>query len=162
MTRPRQRGFAYIAAIVLLLVVAGISVALLRLTSTQQGTVNQALLGAKASQAARAGVEWMVYRILNDGADGCPAAADLADFRTDSGFRVSVGCTVRPYKEGETVAGTPAAVVPFQKFIYEVDAVACNGAASACPDRNSISAPDYVERRRKLTICATGGNAPCY
>lgn len=54
--RP-QSGFAYIAAIVFLVVVAGIAVALLQLTNTQQTTVNQALLGARAGLAARAGIE---------------------------------------------------------------------------------------------------------
>jgi type II secretory pathway pseudopilin PulG len=39
-----QSGFAYIAAIVLLVVVAGMATALLRLTGTQQSTVNQARL----------------------------------------------------------------------------------------------------------------------
>lgn len=165
MPPARQRGFAYIAAVVLLLVVAGISVALLRLTSTQQSTVNQGLLAARANQAARAGVEWMIYRIANDGgATACPLPADLADFRADTGFRVRVTCATRlvgtvptGFNEGESAPGT--AIV---KHIYQVNAIACNGAAATCPDNASVSAPDYVERRRTATVCMTSTGTDCY
>lgn len=158
MRSARQRGFAYIAAIVLLLVVAGLCVAMLRLTATQQGTVNQAMLAARASLAARAGVEWMMYRIANDGgATACPAAATLNDFRADSGFRVSVSCSSRAFNEGESAPGTPVV-----KHIYLIDAIACNGAGASCPDAASVPSPDYVERRRTATICMTGDSQDCY
>lgn len=158
MRRIRQRGFAYIAAIVLLLVVAGLSLAMLRLSSTQQSTVNQALLGARASQAARAGVEWMIYQIVNDGATACPAGKTMDDFHAETGFRVTVACNTRAaFNEGESAPGTPVA-----KHIYQVDAIACNGAAVACPDAASVAAPDYVERRRTATICMTGDGKDCY
>ncbi|MFC0253519.1 MSHA biogenesis protein MshP [Massilia consociata] len=159
MNRSRQHGFAAIAAIVLLVVVAGISAAMLRLTSVQQDTVNQAVLGARASQAARAGVEWMIYRIANDGgATACPAGQTLSDFLADTGFRVTVTCTARtPFNEGEAAPG-----VPVVKHIYQVDAVACNGAASSCPDNGSVQAPDYAERRRTATVCMTSDSRDCY
>ena len=159
----RQRGFAYIAAVVLLLVVAGISVALLRLTSTQQSTVNQGLLAARANQAARAGVEWMMYRIVNASPTGCPAAATLPahldTFRADSGFRVSVTCTATAFNEGESAPGVAVA-----KRIYQIDAVACNSPGAQCPDATaaSVSAPDYVERRRSTSICMTTDGQDCY
>jgi len=63
----RQSGFAYIAAVVFLVVIAGIAVALLRLTDTQQTTVNQALLGARAGLTARrhrVGVQRAHYPLL--------------------------------------------------------------------------------------------------
>lgn len=159
MTTPRQRGFAYIAAIVLLLVVAGLSVAMLRLTSTQQSTVNQAMLGARANLAARAGVEWMIYQIVNDGATACPAGKTMDDFRAETGFRVTVACSTRAaaFNEGESAPGTPVA-----KHIYQVDAFACNGAAAVCPDAGSVASPDYVERRRTATICMTSDGKDCY
>lgn len=156
---PRQRGFAYIAAVVLLLVVAGISVALLRLTSTQQSTVNQGLLAARANQAARAGVEWAMYRIVNASPTGCPAATTLNDFRADSGFRVSVTCTATAFNEGESAPGAAVA-----KRIYQIDAVACNSPGAQCPDTTtaSVSAPDYVERRRSASICLAADGQDCY
>ena len=158
-SRRRQSGFAYIAAVVFLVVVAGISVALLRLTDTQQTTVNQALLAARANLAARAGIEW----VLHSPAQRCIAGqpTDLGDFRSDSGFLVTVGCRVQTYNEGEVLVG--GVLLERQISIYHIDAVACNGAAGRCPDENSASVarPDYVERARSATICMTGNDAPC-
>lgn len=159
----RQTGFAYIAAVVLLVVVAGICLAMLRMTGTQQSTVNQTLLGVRANQAARAGIEWMFYRLTHDGnAAGCPVGAmpvNLGDFRTDTGFLVSVSCstTATPYNEGEKPDGTAV-----QKYIYQIEAVACNGAGASCPDKDSVARPEYVERSRLATVCMTSDGADCY
>lgn len=160
----RQTGFAYIAAVILLVVVAGVSLALIRMTSTQQSTVNQTLLGVRANQAARAGIEWMFYRLTHDGkSDGCPDGAmpvNLGDFRADTGFLVSVSCSItpqQPYNEGEKPDGTPA-----RKYIYQIEAVACNGAAASCPDDGSVSRPEYVERSRIATVCMTSEGKDCY
>lgn len=158
MTRPRQTGFAYIAAVVLLVVVAGVSLALIRMTATQQSTVNQALLGVRANHAARAGIEWMFYRLTHDGVlEGCPPNANLADFKPAAGFLVSVSCTARPFNEGEAPAGGPV-----MKYIYQVEAIACNGAGASCPDNASVSRPEYVERRRIATVCVTSTGMDCF
>lgn len=147
MNRPRrQSGFAYIAAVILLVVVAGVCVALLRLSSTQQNTVNQALLGARASLAARAGIEWGVHQLRND---TCNPTRELTDFVADTGFRVTLRCTKSAFNEGED--GSGAAVV---KHIVRLEAVACNG-SGICPatDAATVARPDYVERRRVATTC---------
>lgn len=151
MIRARiQSGFAYIAAIVLLVVVAGIAVALLQLTGTQQSTVNQALLGARANLAARAGIEW-VYRDLVNRCAPAGLKTNLADFVNDSGFRVMVECSFRVFNEGEhLVDGVPAATA---KRIYRIASIACNGGSAACPDQASVARPDYVERARVATVC---------
>lgn len=156
--RPiRQQGFAYIAAIVLLVVAAGLTAAMLRLTSTQQSTVNQALLGARASLAARSGVEWMIYQIVNDGKTACPDNTTLSDFHGETGFRVLVSCSSRAFNEGES-----APDVAVEKHIYQIEAVACNGATASCPDDAAVSSPDYVERKRRATICMTKDGKDCY
>ncbi|RZA34417.1 MAG: MSHA biogenesis protein MshP [Lysobacteraceae bacterium] len=157
MSRRRQQGFAVIAAIVLLVVAAGLTAAMMRLTSTQQSTVNQALLGARASLAARSGVEWMIYQIVNDGQTACPTATTLTDFHGETGFRVSVSCNSFVFNEGESVPG-----VAVEKHIYHVDAVACNGATASCPDDTGVSSPDYAERKRTATICMTKDGKDCY
>lgn len=167
---PRtQSGFAYIAAIVFLVVIAGISVALLRLTDTQQQTVNQAVLGARASLAARAGIEWALQN-LNGRCDGASdvtprttaarsQTSQLTDFVQDSGFRVSVTCSFRSFREGEApdADGTPK---PVTKRIYRVEAVACNGPGN-CLDNAGVAAPDYVERKRVATVCKTDADGFC-
>jgi len=158
MTHARQTGFAYIAAVILLVVVAGVSLALLRMTGTQQSTVNQTLLGVRANLAARAGIEWMFYRLTHDGVlEGCPSGATLADFKPGTGFLVSVSCAARPFNEGEAPAGGSV-----KKYIYQVEAIACNGAGASCPDNASVARPEYVERRRIATVCMTSTGADCF
>jgi DNA-binding transcriptional regulator YdaS (Cro superfamily) len=143
-----QSGFAYIAAIVLLVVVAGMATALLRLTGTQQSTVNQALLGAKAGLAARAGIEWGFRTCLTTA-----GITDLSQFKSETGFNVSVDCQFTDYREGERASGQTS--VSQVKRIVQINAVACNGSAARCPDANAniVAGPEYVERARMATMC---------
>lgn len=158
MNRARiQSGFAYIAAVVLLVVVAGLAVALLRLSATQQSTVDQALLGARAGLAARGGVEW-AFRVLDTPyCEGAPV--QLPQLRAESGFHVTVTCSYNTYSEGERIrmpapGGDPEPVAePLTKRIYRITAVACNGAGAGCPDPGSVAGADYVERARTATVC---------
>lgn len=152
--RLRQSGFAYIAAVILLIVVAIVCAALLRLSSTSQATINQNLLGARASLAARAGVEWGFYQLRNGGA--CFGEQTLADFAADSGFVVTVSCTRTSFNEGESSPG-----VAIAKAIYSIDAVSCNAATCPSGDAATVSQPDYVERRRIASICIAAGNTGC-
>ncbi|MCD2518008.1 MSHA biogenesis protein MshP [Massilia sp. G4R7] len=164
MMRRPQRGFAYIAAVVILLLVAGVSVALVRMSGTQHSTVNQTLLGVRAGQAARAGIEWMFYRLTHDGKPaGCPdnsALVQLNDFKADTGFLVSVSCSItaqQPFNEGEKPDGTVS-----KKYVYRIEAVACNGGAASCIGNAGVTQPDYVERRRVATVCMTSEGSDCY
>lgn len=153
MKLPRtQGGFAYLAAVVLLIVVSGVVAAMLRLTTAQQATANDAILIARAGQAARGGVEWMMYQIGANAAAIPPALCTqpttLTDFVADTGFRVTVTCSYTSYSEGLDAAG--AAV---QKNIYTISSVACNGGTGGCPDNANAGSPDYTERRRVATMC---------
>ena len=154
MTARRTGGFAYIAAIVFLVVLAGFALAVLRLSDTEQTTVNQAVLGTRASQAARAGLEWAFYKLKPKDAK-CPAP--VPDFRTDPGFTVNVECTMQTYEEGLTPAGASV-----KKNIFELKATACN--AATCPGSNAdLANPDYIERKRTASICVVASDgADCY
>ena len=157
--RRHQNGFAYIAAVVFLVVLAGIAVALLRLTDTQQATVNQALLGTRAGLTARAGIEWMLHGLPAR----CAQGATLDDFRYASGFRVSVTCTAQGYAEGaQPDPDNPGQAETRQIRLFRIQAVACNGAGAGCPDQASVAQPDYVERAQVVTVCLReGGRIPC-
>lgn len=155
----RQSGFAYIAAVVLLVVVAGLAVALLRLTDAQQTTVNQAVLAARASLAARAGIEWAFHRPAERCTETQQATPHhLTDFRNESGFLVTVRCTFHTYNEGEKPGAEGTALA---KRIYRIEAVACNGSGTECPDNGSVTRPDYVERSRVATMCMMNVNDFC-
>jgi MSHA biogenesis protein MshP len=155
MTGRRAGGFAYIAAIVFLVVLAGFALAVLRLSDTTQITVNQAVLGTRASQAARTGLELAFYRLKPAGAD-CTAVPAAPDLRTATGFVVTLGCTMQTYSEGLTSDGKPVS-----KTIFELTATACNG--STCPGTDAdLANPDYVERKRTASICVASDGSDCY
>jgi MSHA biogenesis protein MshP len=165
MTRPiRQRGFAYIAAIVFLVVLAGFALALLRLQNAQQATIDGGIQGMRAGQAARGGLEWAFYRLRDGKAAGCTQMQGdftLNAFAADTGFRVTLACRALPFSEGETVDIATGVPKPVTKAVYEIDAIACNGAAAACPDAGSVAGRDYVERKRSATICVTTDGGDC-
>ena len=60
-----QGGFGLVAALFLILVIAGVIAAMSRLSVTQHSTASLALQQARAYQAARAGLEWGIYRATN-------------------------------------------------------------------------------------------------
>ena len=149
-----QRGFGAIVAIVILVVMATISAALVRLGTTQQVTSTQDILSARAWQTARAGNEWGLYWALRGGS--CAGAAGTLDLRAATGFSVTVSCTARTFNEGETSPGVPLAVTT-----YSIEAVACNfpftpppAFTTTCYDPlvpNPLAAtPGYVERKRSV------------
>lgn len=137
-----QRGFGAIAAIVILVIMATISAALVRLGTTQQLTSAQDVLSARAWQAARAGNEWGLYQALRAGS--CAGTASL-DLRAATGFLVTVSCSARSFNEGETSPDVPLVITT-----YNIEAVACNTGAAACPDAVLAATPGYVERKRMV------------
>jgi MSHA biogenesis protein MshP len=155
MTARRTGGFAYIAAIVFLVVLAGFALAVLRLSDTEQITVNQAVLGTRASQAARTGLELAFYKLKPAGAD-CKAVPTAPDLKSATGFVVTLGCAMQTYSEGVKSDGSPVS-----KTIFELKATACNG--STCPGTDTdLANPDYVERVRTASICVASDGTDCY
>jgi MSHA biogenesis protein MshP len=58
----RQAGVGLVTAIFLLVVLSGLGVAMVSLFTSQQASADLDLQGARAYQAARAGIEWGVYQ----------------------------------------------------------------------------------------------------
>ena len=143
---PRRcvRGFGAIAAIVVLVVLSALAAALVRIAGAAQTASAQDLLGARAFQAARAGLDWGLYQAFKASWTSCSGASQTLDLVADTGFRVTVRCDSSVFNEGESAPGVPRTV-----RIYTVDAVACNGAA-ACPDDARAARPGYVERRLQV------------
>jgi MSHA biogenesis protein MshP len=95
----RQAGVGLVTAIFLLVVLAGLGVAMVGIFTAQQASSNLDLLGARAYQAARAGLEWGIYQRMRNNSCGDPATgtASVAAFTMPagtslSGFRVIVKC----------------------------------------------------------------------
>jgi MSHA biogenesis protein MshP len=143
-----QQGFGVIAAIVVLVLLAALAAAIVRIGATAQAGQAQDINAARAWQAARAGTEWGLYQALKGAWVNCAAGTSQPlDLRADTGgMRVTVSCRSLAYNEGEASPG-----VPQQRRTYTIDAVACNAAAT-CPDNGAATQPGYVERRRQVQV----------
>ena len=141
----RQRGFGLIAAIVVLVIFASLSAAIVAVSSTQQVTSAQDVMSARAWQAARAGNEWGLYQALKGSWANCSNASETLDLTADTGLHVTVFCDSWPYNEGESAPGTANVV-----RIYRIEAMACPiSTCSASPlDSAVVAGAGYVERTR--------------
>lgn len=122
-TPPSQRGFAAIAAVFLLVVLAGLGAFMLTFSNTQQLTSAQDVQGARAYWAARAGLEWGLSSVMANPA-ACPAPP--AAFAIE-GFTIGFTCARQTYNErGNTVV------------IFRLGVTAAQGGAAGTPN--------YIER----------------
>ena len=132
--RPLQRGFAAVAAIFLIVVLAALGAFMVSISNTQQITSGQDIAGLRAYWAARAGLEYGVGTVSSTSA--CPASPALLNL---GGYSVCVSCSATAYNE----AGTAAT-------IYRITSEARSVALSTCTDLSPATAAvgglGYVER----------------
>jgi len=147
----RNAGFAAIAAIFILVVLAGLGVVLVTLSTTQQRSAAFDIQGVQAYQAARAGVDFGAFRTLTTGglvaADDCkPAIGAAVKTATTSfslnGWTVNVRCDGTTHAEADIVTAPPIVV-------YQLTVTACNLAAG-CP--GAADGATYVERQLQVTV----------
>lgn len=93
-----QSGFAAIAAIIVLTVLAGMGAFMVSFSNTQQLGSAQDIQGTRAYWAARAGLEWALGALTLD-ATVCPTAPP-ANVNTGSSFGLNVSCSMQTYPEG--------------------------------------------------------------
>ena len=104
MNRHPQHGFAAIAAIFLVVVLAALGSFMITFSNTQQITSAQDIQGSRAYWAARAGLEWAVVAIPAAPAL-CPntaltaIAAGVGPGPLD-GFTLQISCSKNTYTEG--------------------------------------------------------------
>lgn len=138
-TRPeekRQSGFAMVSAIFILVALAALGAFIATVSSTQHVGSALDVDGARAYQAARAGVEWGVARAL---ASNCVGSSNLD---TLNGVAITVTCAVQ---------ATGDAVEAGLGSLYSITSTACNQpAAGACP--GAAGPPNYVERRINVVV----------
>lgn len=125
-----QRGFSLVTAIFLLVVIAALGAFAVTLSTTQHQAIALDVLGARAYQAARTGIEWGAHQVLQ--ASSCQPATTLSGLPgTLASFNVSVQCQV--------AHSEPAAAVT----VYQLTSTATQGA---------VATPTYIERQMKVTI----------
>lgn len=128
MKRLNQHGFTIVQAVFILVVLGMLGAYMVTMSTVQQATSSQALMQARAYQAARAGLEWGIYRIVEDDVDSESETFDVGNCSVtvawESGF---------PYDE----AGQPT------RHIYNIVSTASFA---------SLGSPDYVSRTLEVTI----------
>ncbi len=151
MRRDCQAGFALPSAIFLIVVLALLGAIVVTVSGLQHTSSARDVMGAKAYQAARAGIEWGAYKVLRQaplpGAGACPASPTVIPMPagTDlTGLTVSVSCLLTNADEGSRTA---AGGNPLE--FYLITATACN--QPACPNTTNPG-PAYVERQLQATI----------
>ena len=142
----RQRGFGVIAALVVLVLLAGLAAAVVRIGGGQQMAAAQGLDASRATWAAASGIEWAAYQALKGSWTTCSGQSQTLDLAAELGMRVTVSCNSRLYNEGESAPGTPQTL-----RVYTLTATACN-AAGSCPDNTRAVQLGYVERVRQATL----------
>jgi MSHA biogenesis protein MshP len=138
--RP-DRGFAAISAIFILVVLAGLGVALVTISGAQQRSQAFDVLGLKAYQSAHAGLDAGISTIINTG--GCPPSGTfpIPGAPGLSDFNINVSCT--------QIAG-PVTDAGGTLNMFQVVVTACNNAT--CPDTTG-NVQNYVERQLRATVC---------
>lgn len=132
-----EKGFALPAAIFLLVVLGGLAGWMMRLTTATLAQEALELEGARAWQAAQAGVEAGIYAARN----GSCAPQTLSFTGQLGRFTASVACTAYSADEGgQTVT------------LYRITSVACNQpAAGACPNA-APTLGEYAERHMTASV----------
>ncbi len=120
-----QRGFSLISAIFLLVVVAALGTFAVTLSTSQNQSQTMDIVGARAYQAALAGIEWAAFHVAQTAASapaawgGCVAGANVAVAGNLAVFSpVTVNCNATLSNEaGVTI------------WVYDVSAVAATTGA---------------------------------
>lgn len=124
-----QSGFSLITAIFLLVVVAALVAYMTNIRVVQQTTLVYGVQGARATQAARSGVEWGIYQSIVNGS--CAGSTSFTD-PVFAGFNIEVQCGQTTHIEGTTPIDT-----------FQLTAIARSG---------SYGSLDYVQRRIQATV----------
>lgn len=143
-----SRGFTLVTAIVILVVLAALGAAVVNVSTSQQMGSALDTQGARAYQAARAGLEWGLYKLqssngfdyANPNTRSCAGASGSFQptATTLSEFTVTVSCTPNT----DTSPGGPT--------VYVIEATACSPSGGSCP--GTVGAPAYIERRLSVSI----------
>jgi MSHA biogenesis protein MshP len=146
----REKGFALMAAVFILVTLAAISVYLMTISTGQLAAATQDEQASRAYQAARTGIEWGAYQLLRNSGVGfganCTGGGGTASQTLSLGAMGVPGGTVSYFAEvtcnrvgSETEGGTPVSV-------YRVTVTGCNRATCGTADAT------YVERQLQLTL----------
>lgn len=129
----KQQGFSIVMAIFILVVLGLLGGYMVRQSGVQLSTFNYSLLGARAYQAAHAGIEWSIARINNGGSCADVNAQTAMSFSGLEGISVRLSCS----------ASSTFSEASQNITIYRIQALSEFG---------SYSSNDYVARQLEVSI----------
>lgn len=142
-----QKGFSIVSAIFLLVVLSFLGVAMVAFSTSQHQSSAMDVMGVRAYQASRVGIEWGAFQILQSGVAGgafagaCqpgPTSSTLAAGTlagTLSGYAIEVGCNSTATADANAAGGTVT--------VYRLTSIATQGA---------VGTENYVERQITVSI----------
>lgn len=136
-TTSPEGGFALVAVVALLAVLAVFGASLVLVSTTHHVGAALDLQGVRAYHAARGGVEWGLYQVLRNG-QSCAGVngQTLAYGANLAGFAATLSCASTPHEEGNATL-----------TLFAITATGCN--QSSCPGAPSAT---YVERQLRATV----------
>ncbi len=137
-----HQGFSIITAIFLLVVLAFLGIAMVAFSTAQNQSSAMDVLGSRAYQAARAGIESAAYEVsISPVSQATPVNTCARTFTPGTGtalggtlapFTVTVACTATAYIENGATT-----------WIYDVSSVAATG---------TVGSTNYVERIMQVKL----------
>ena len=128
----KQQGFSIVMAIFILVVLSLLGAYMMKLSGVQNATATYAIQGARAYQAARAGAEWSVARIVAGGDCTNVIAASPLIFTDLEGFNVALECSKTTYDEGTDTIN-----------VYKINSISTF---------STYNSPDYISRHVEISI----------
>jgi MSHA biogenesis protein MshP len=145
----RSAGVGLVTAIFLLVVLAALGVAMVTLFTSQQASSALDEQGARAYQAARAGIEWGLFQ--NAHKTFCPTVPNPNPAKVSTSITMPSGTSLSRFTVTVTCERRYGADGDDPLARYFLTAVACNVPAGGnCP--NPTNNPDYVARTVEVEI----------
>lgn len=133
-----QQGFAAIAAIFLVVILAAMGAFMVSFSNTQQLTSAQDVQGTRVYWAARAGLEVGISKAIQNVGSACKDASGTAVPTSVAlaPYNVQIDCTPTNYADGDAIT------------VFQIKATACTSSLPCTP--NGIG---YVERSVSASVC---------
>lgn len=132
-SQREQQGFALVAALFLIIVLAALGLFSIKLSSTQQQSIDLELLGARAQAAANSGIEYAASQVFKNGKT-CANIAGTFNFTQSAlkGFSTQITCVLSVHTDGTATHN-----------VYELSSIASYG---------TYGTTTYVSRQQKRTV----------
>lgn len=138
-----QRGFSLITAIFLLVVIAALGTFALTLSTTQQQSSALDVLGSRAYQASRVGIEWGAFQVLPNSAVPGGFAANCRTAGTASQVLATLPGTLANFSVQVACANSSVSDAGTLVNMYQLTSTATQGTAATST---------YIERQMSVMI----------